>query len=88
MNVSKLKALRLENVSRVRIIYSRILNLVTGWGVWSASRAGRFVFWERAFGTHLRGRWVSSRAGTSDLEKRLCQCRVSNPGFLDVQPIT
>jgi len=51
MNVSKLKAQRLENVSRVRIIYSRILNLVTGWGVWSASRAGRFVFWERAFGT-------------------------------------
>jgi hypothetical protein len=36
---------------------------------WSASRPGRFTLGQRA-GTHLKGRWVGSRAGLGDVKKR------------------
>jgi hypothetical protein len=39
-------------------------------GEWSASRPGRFIPGERAFGTHWIRGWVDLRAGLDDLEKR------------------
>jgi hypothetical protein len=37
---------------------------------WPASRPGRFVFGERATGTHCTGGWVGLRAGLDDVERR------------------
>jgi hypothetical protein len=37
---------------------------------WSASRPGRFTFWERAPGTHWIGRWMGPRNSLDDVEKR------------------
>jgi hypothetical protein len=37
-------------------------------GEWSAARPGRFIFGERAPGTHWIGGWVDPRAGLDDVE--------------------
>jgi hypothetical protein len=40
-------------------------------GELSASRSGRFIFGERASGTHWIGGWVGPRAGLDYVEKRI-----------------
>jgi hypothetical protein len=37
-------------------------------GEWSASRPGRFIPWEIAFGTHWIKGWVGPRAGLDAVE--------------------
>jgi hypothetical protein len=46
------------------------LDLDTFGGEWSASRPGLSISGERALGTHWTGRWVGSRIGLNDVERR------------------
>jgi hypothetical protein len=56
--------------SKKKLVYLCLMKLHTDWGIWSASRPGRFTPVERDPDTHWIGGWVDPRACLDDVEKR------------------